>query len=92
MQKPVRRGALAEYEIDGERVVWDVDSGRVAHLDATANAIWQVIDGEATVDDLVDDVAAAFGADRDRVADDVRRLLDSLAADGFVSDREGEHT
>jgi pyrroloquinoline quinone biosynthesis protein D len=53
---------------------------RVIKADAIAVEILKRCDGIATLDAIVDDLAAAFSADRGRVATDVRALLDELAA------------
>jgi coenzyme PQQ biosynthesis protein PqqD len=57
---------------------------RVVKTDAIAVAILQRCDGIATFDAIVDDLAAAFSADRARVESDVRTLLDELAAKRMV--------
>ncbi|WOJ90078.1 pyrroloquinoline quinone biosynthesis peptide chaperone PqqD [Methylocapsa polymorpha] len=57
---------------------------RVIKADAIAVAILQRCDGIATVDAIVDDLAAAFSADRARVEADVRALLENLAAKRMV--------
>lgn len=57
---------------------------RVVKTDAIAVAILQRCDGTATFDAIVDDLAAAFSADRARVESDVRALLDELAAKRMV--------
>ncbi len=53
---------------------------RVIKADAIAVEILKRCDGIATFDAIVDDLAAAFSADRGQVASDVRALLDELAA------------
>jgi pyrroloquinoline quinone biosynthesis protein D len=53
---------------------------RVIKTDAIAVEILKRCDGVATLDAIVDDLAATFSADRDRVAKDVRAMLDELAA------------
>lgn len=57
---------------------------RVIKADAIAVAILQRCDGTATLDAIVDDLAATFSTDRARVETDVRALLDNLAAKRMV--------
>lgn len=52
---------------------------RVFKADAIAAAILQRCDGEATVGQIVDTLAAAYNAPRERIANDVKALLSSLA-------------
>ena len=57
---------------------------RVVKVDAIAVAILQRCDGAATIEAIVDDLAATFAADRARIDQDVRALLNSLAARRMV--------
>lgn len=52
---------------------------RILKLNGVALEILKRCDGEASVATIVDDLAAAFGADRDEVDADVRDFLRSLA-------------
>jgi coenzyme PQQ biosynthesis protein PqqD len=55
-------------------------------LNPTASEILRLCTGEHTVDAIIDQVAAKFGApDRDEVAREVRRFLESMAARGLVA-------
>jgi pyrroloquinoline quinone biosynthesis protein D len=53
---------------------------RVFKADAVAVAILQRCDGQSTVSQIVDALAAAYNAPRERIATDVKALLGSLAA------------
>nr|WP_174512994.1 pyrroloquinoline quinone biosynthesis peptide chaperone PqqD [Methylocella tundrae] len=57
---------------------------RVVKVDAIAVAILQRVDGETTIETIVDDLAAAYAADRARIDADVRALLNGLAAKRMV--------
>jgi coenzyme PQQ biosynthesis protein PqqD len=57
---------------------------RIVKTDAIALAILQRCDGDATFAAIVDDLAAAFSADRGRVENDVRVLLEDLAAKRMI--------
>ncbi len=57
---------------------------RVVKVDAIAVAILQRCDGVATIEAIVDDLAAAYSADRARIDADVRALLADLAAKRMV--------
>ena len=57
---------------------------RVVKLDAIAVAILQRCDGAATIEAIVDDLAATYAADRARIDEDVRALLNGLAAKRMV--------
>jgi pyrroloquinoline quinone biosynthesis protein D len=57
---------------------------RVVKTNPIAVAILQRCDGIATIDAIVDDLAAAFTADRARIETDVRALLNELAGKRMV--------
>jgi pyrroloquinoline quinone biosynthesis protein D len=58
---------------------------RVMMPDEIAVEILKRCDGRATVDAIIDDLAGTFGAERDRVASDVRRFLQDLADKGMIA-------
>ena len=58
---------------------------RVLTANPTAVEVLKRCDGERTVTQIVDELAAAFSADRERVAGDVEALLADLAAKRMVS-------
>jgi coenzyme PQQ biosynthesis protein PqqD len=57
---------------------------RVVQVDAIAVAILQRCDGAATIEAIVDDLAATYAADPARIDEDVRALLNGLAAKRMV--------
>ena len=57
---------------------------RVLKLNAVAVEILKRCDGKATLGEIVDQLAAAFTADRERIETDVRALLAELAAKRMV--------
>ncbi|MEW6438992.1 MAG: pyrroloquinoline quinone biosynthesis peptide chaperone PqqD [Pseudomonadota bacterium] len=57
---------------------------RVLKLNAVAVEILKRCDGKATLGEIVDQLAAAFAADRERIETDVRALLAELAAKRMV--------
>ena len=57
---------------------------RVVKLDAIAKAILERVDGKASLEAIVDDLAAAYAAVRALIDADVRKLLNDLAAKRMV--------
>jgi pyrroloquinoline quinone biosynthesis protein D len=57
---------------------------RVLKADPIAVAILQRCTGDKTLREIVDDLAATFGADRARIDADVRAMLSQLAAKRLV--------
>ena len=58
---------------------------RVLTANPTAIEVLKRCDGERTVTQIVDELAATFSADRSRVAGDVEVLLNDLAAKRMVA-------
>ena len=57
---------------------------RVVNCNAIAAEVLQRCTGAATLDAIVDDLAATFKADRARVDGDVRALLDELVGKRMI--------
>src|SRR5262245_6384078 len=84
---PGRRAEVSYVEIDGEQVLAAPTEGARydAHwLDRTAAIVWQTYDGVTPLSELIDDLAEAFGADRDVVRDDVLTLTSALGRAGLL--------
>lgn len=75
---PRPAAGLVTTELDGELLLLDPRTDGLHQLDRLGTVIWKVLDGEATVDDLVDDVAGVFGAPHDAVREDLSQLLVAL--------------
>ena len=90
---PRQRPDVASVELEGEMVLAATeDNGYlVTHwLNATGAIVWQCFDGSTSLDELISDLGAAFGADRAVVADDVLRLTRALGAAGLLDGVEAE--
>ena len=90
---PRQRPDVASVELDGEMVLAATeDNGYlVTHwLNATGAIVWQCFDGSTSLDELISDLGAAFGADRDVVAGDVLRLTRALGVAGLLDGVEAE--
>jgi peroxiredoxin len=77
---------IATVELDGEVVlgVRDGDNLRTYCLNRIGGIVWSCLDGEATLDELVDDLSDAFEADREVVANDVLELTRQLGMIGLL--------
>lgn len=78
-------------DFDGEYVAYDDTAKELHAFNRTATLLWQCLDGESALDEIIDDLADAFGALRATVADDVlnaaggwrnRGLVELLCPDG----------
>ncbi len=71
--------------VDDEYVILDVTSGRYFSLEEVGALIWERLEAESTMDELVDDVVAAYDVDRERAAADVADLVADLVEAGLIS-------
>lgn len=87
---PRPRGTVAWEVLDGEAVLYEEDSGTVHLLDELGTIVWRCFDGESDLAGVVDDLAAAFEVDRDRVESDVLALAADLEQRGLLAGVEPE--
>lgn len=73
-------------ELDGELVLYNPVDHRIHHLDRTGSLVWQLLDGEATVGELIDDLADAFQVPVEVMELDVQDLLTDLHGEGLLAD------
>lgn len=72
-------------EIDGDLALYDPQRERVLTLNHTASAIWRLIDGTRTLDELVESLAVAFDMDPESIREDVVTTVDRFTEEGFLS-------
>ena len=75
---------VAWAEVDEEIVAYEELTQTVHVLGGTAAIVWGGIDGETSLDRLIDELAEAFGADHDIVRSDVLELVRGLARNRLV--------
>lgn len=72
--------SVIETELDGDISIYDPARESVTVLNSTASDIWRLADGEHTVDQIVDLLAAAYQVEpeaiRQQVQDAVQELVD----------------
>ena len=85
---PARAAKAITLELDGETIVYQRLTGKVHRLDRVGSVIWQCLDGQSEVEELVSDLAAAFNVDPGIVGNDVGRLLERLARQHLLAGTE----
>lgn len=87
---PARREDVFFCAIDEEAVAYDVAHDVVHYLNRTARFIWERCDGRRSIEDLTEEVAAAFEPNQDggchsaRCLTDVRNTLRDFADNGLL--------
>ena len=77
---------VTTIEIDGRFVVLSTDRDHALFLNETASDVWRLADGHRSFDELVAELATAYGARPDAIADDVQQALASFSDAGFIQD------
>lgn len=75
---------IIETEIKGDISLFDAENNQVVVLNATASDVWRLCDGEHSLDEIVDLLAAAYRTSPDVLRDDVRATVDQLQSEGFL--------
>ena len=77
-QRPVRREGVLAQEAQGQTVLLRVDDGSYYALDEVGALIWELADGERSVDTIVDSLSAEYDAPRETLTNDVLEFVDEL--------------
>lgn len=88
---PELRSSIASVELHGEAVLLDEVTGSLHVLNAMATLVHTCFDGAGTIDELVVDLAEAFGEDVDTVREDVVALARDLGRQGLLDGVIGEN-
>ncbi|MCD4686044.1 MAG: PqqD family protein [Anaerolineae bacterium] len=67
-----------------EAVLVNPDTADSLVLNSTGILVWQHIDGQRTIDELVQVIATYFDNPPDSINADIMELLDTLAAEEFI--------
>ena len=71
-------------ELEAEAVLLDLASGHYFGLNAVGTRVWLLVEHGATVDSVIEAIAAEFDGNRAEIARDVVELLTELAARKLV--------
>jgi hypothetical protein len=71
--------------IGDEHVILDVDRGIYFGLDPIGSRIWELLEGEATCDEIAATLAAEYEVSEDQARNDLARLVEQLDGHGLVT-------
>jgi hypothetical protein len=81
-----RQDGLMWSEIDDKVVLLDLASAEYLSLNRSGTRLWLAVQQKRTVDELVDELVAAYGIDRPRAHDDVDRFVEHLRASNLLEE------
>lgn len=82
--RPRRVGDAVVHRVEGGAVLWWDDPRDAVRLNPTALALWELCDGNTTVDEMVTAVCALFAVEPDRARDEVRTALSDMREAGML--------
>jgi hypothetical protein len=85
LQRPVRTDGYKLEVLDDELLLYHPEQTRAIYMNETATVIWALCDGR-TVDEIRDEVAAAFPDATASLMDDVRHTISQLSEFGALRD------
>jgi len=77
--------------LDTEALVVDVKAGLLYPLNSVGARIWQLSDGQRSVDEIVQCLAAEFDADENTIRHDAADFLRELRQRGLISLEDRPH-
>lgn len=86
MPQPVGAQAptVSSEELGDDLSLFDSATGTAVALNGTARDIWSLVDGRATLDDIVTTLARAYQVEPGAIEEDVRAALAQLVDAGVV--------
>lgn len=83
-KRPVRREGVWLRATGEENAVYDPATGGLHLLNETARAIWELCDGETTVEEMITAICELTGLHPDVVTEDVQRTLAEFEQLGII--------
>jgi hypothetical protein len=85
--RPVRKPGITVKDIGGETLLYSANEEAIHILNPTAQLIWELCDGEHTVEDMEQAIRANFSvAIEHDVTGDIRRTLEVFAGKGLLKE------
>lgn len=76
--------AVLREEFDDWAVLFNPDTGNAVGINPTGVAVWKLMDGRRSLDDIVAAIREQFDQVSEAVAEEVARFVAELAHSGFV--------
>lgn len=88
----VRKSSKTAWRtIAGEGVILDLDSKMLRGLNPVGARIWELVDGERSVEEIGEQIAKEFDVDPSRAQADVEAFVNDLLARQLVEVVKDEH-
>ena len=84
-----RVSGAVEAEVDGDRILLSPKDFSYFGLQGTGAPVWDLIDGERSVGQIIEELEAQYEADAGVIRADTLEYLDALVASGLVEAAAG---
>ena len=82
--KPKRTADYQLEQIDDELLLFHPSQTNILYCNATASLVWQLCDGQRTVQEIINLLKGAYPEAEDTLADDIKTSLDQFAQQGAI--------
>lgn len=81
---PKRNPDIVWKKMGDEVVLLNPETGKYFGLNRVGSSFWSLVDGEVTVDQIIDRMLGEYNVERARIAADILELIGSLEARGLL--------
>ena len=81
---PAKTENFVETEVDGERVIMQIDNGYFFTMNPTAEAVWSQISGDANLEQIIASVAEEFDVTVEACRPDIEEFMEELQNNKLV--------
>lgn len=90
MERPIANPvAVLREEFDDWAILFNPDTAEAVGLNPVGVAVWKLIDGRRSVEDIAASVAEQFDETPPTVTEEVRKYVEELAEHGFLGQETG---
>lgn len=83
--KAVKREDIIAADMDGETVMLDIVTGKYYNLGAIGGVIWDLMDGEATIGEIIMTLLEKYDVDEAQCRAETLDFVGSMAEKGLVT-------
>lgn len=81
---PKRNPDIVWKKMGDEVVLLNPETGKYFGLNRVGSSFWSLVDGQVTVDQIIDRMLGEYNVERERIAADILELIGSLEARGLL--------
>lgn len=84
---PLRRSTVLRRDMGEETVLYDSKTGAVHALNPTASLVWDLCDGEHSLESMEEILRGQFAvSESESVSEDIRKVVDRFADEGLLEE------